>query len=57
MTKEIYPSFVTDIFRNNKPSHGGEHRTFEVMISTSIPWFSSLIVGLLAATMSEKKSS
>jgi hypothetical protein len=27
-------SFVTQIFRNGYPSHGGERKTFEVMTST-----------------------
>ena len=27
-------SFVKQIFHNGQPSHGGDHKTFEVMIST-----------------------
>jgi hypothetical protein len=30
-----YPwSFVTQIFHNGQPSHGGDRKTFEVMTST-----------------------
>ena len=35
-TSGTYPwSFATQIFHNGQPSHGGDHKTFEVMISTS----------------------
>ena len=35
MTSGKYPwSFVTQIFRNGQPSHGGDRKTFEVMTST-----------------------
>ena len=35
MTSGTYPwSFVTQIFRNGQPSHGGDRKTFEVMTST-----------------------
>ena len=27
-------SFVTQIFRNGSPGHGGDRKTFEVVIST-----------------------
>jgi hypothetical protein len=27
-------SFVTQIFHSGQPSHGGDHKTFEVMTST-----------------------
>jgi hypothetical protein len=34
-TSGTYPwSFVTQIFRNCQPSHGGDHKTFEVITST-----------------------
>jgi hypothetical protein len=34
-TSETYPwSFVTQIFINGQPSHGGDRKTFEVMTST-----------------------
>jgi hypothetical protein len=34
-TSGTYPwSFVTQIFHNGQPSHGGDRKTFEVMIST-----------------------
>jgi hypothetical protein len=34
-TTETYPwSFVTQIFHNGQPSHGGDRKTFEVMTST-----------------------
>jgi hypothetical protein len=33
-TGETYPwSFVTQIFHNGQPSHGGDRKTFEVMTS------------------------
>ena len=33
-TSEAYPrSFVTQIFHNGLPNHGGDHKTFEVMTS------------------------
>ena len=35
MTSGTYPwSFVTQIFHNCQPSHGGDRKTFEVMTST-----------------------
>jgi hypothetical protein len=35
-TSGTYPwSFATQIFHNGQPSHGGDRKTFEVMISTS----------------------
>ena len=35
-TSGTYPwSFVTQIFHNGQPSHGGDRKTFEVMTSTS----------------------
>jgi len=34
-TSGTYPwSFVTHIFHNGQPSHGGNRKTFEIMIST-----------------------
>ena len=34
-TSETYPwSFVTHIFHNGQPSHGGDRTIFEVMTST-----------------------
>ena len=34
-TSETYPwLFVTQIFHNGQPSHGGDHKTFEVIPST-----------------------
>jgi len=34
-TSGTYPwSFVTQIFHNGEPSHGGDRKTFEVMTST-----------------------
>ena len=36
MTNGTYPwSFVTQIFHNGQPSHGGDLKTFEVMTSIS----------------------
>ena len=34
-TSGTFPwSFVTQIFHNGQPSHGGDRKTFEVMTST-----------------------
>jgi hypothetical protein len=36
MTSGAYPwSFVTQIFHNGQPSHGGDRKTFKVMTSTT----------------------
>ena len=46
-TSGTYPwSFVTQIFHNGQPSHGGDHKTFEVMTSTF-----GLVASMLAATL------
>jgi len=35
MTSGTYPrSFVTQIFHNGQPSHGGDRKSFEVMTSS-----------------------
>jgi len=35
LTSGTYPwLFVTQIFHNGQPSHGGDRKTFEVMTST-----------------------
>ena len=35
LTSGTYPcSFVTQVFHNGQPSHGGDRKTFEVMAST-----------------------
>jgi len=51
-TSGTYPwSFVTQIFRNGDPTHGGDRKTFELMISTfpigTLGSVSSLIVTTL----------
>jgi hypothetical protein len=34
-TSGTYPwSFVSQIFKNGQPNHGGDRKTFEVMVST-----------------------
>jgi hypothetical protein len=49
---ETYPwSFVTKIFDNGQPSHGGDRNIFEVMTSTLPKGTLGLVVSLLAATL------
>ena len=51
-TSETYPwSFVTLIFHNSQPSHGGDLNTFEVMTSTSPRGTLGSVASLLAGTL------
>jgi hypothetical protein len=51
-TSGTYPwSFVTQIFHNGQPSHGGDHNIFEVMTSTLPKGTLGSVVSLLAATL------
>jgi hypothetical protein len=57
-TSGTYPwSFVTQIFHNGQPCHGGDHNIFEVMTSTLPKGNLGSVVSLLAATKSLIKSS
>jgi hypothetical protein len=48
----IYPwSFVTQIFHNGQPSHGGDRKIFEVMTSTLPKGILGSVASLLAATL------
>ena len=50
-TGGTYPwSFVTQIFHNGQPSHGGDRKTFEVMTSTLPRGTFGSVAFLLAAT-------
>jgi hypothetical protein len=44
-------SFVTQIFHNGQPSHGGDHKIFEVMTSTLPKGTLGSVASLLAATL------
>jgi hypothetical protein len=44
-------SFVTQIFHNGQPNHGGDRKTFEVMISTSPRGALGSVASLLAVTL------
>jgi hypothetical protein len=47
-----YPwSIVTHIFHNSQPNHGDDHKTFEVMTSTSLRGTLDSVASLLAATL------
>jgi len=49
-TSGTYPwSFVTQIFHNGQPSHGGDRKIFEVMISTLPKGTLGSVASLLAA--------
>jgi hypothetical protein len=51
-TSGTYPwSFVTQIFHNGQPSHGGDRKIFEVMTSTLPKGTLSSVASLLAATL------
>ena len=51
-TGGTYPwSFVTQIFNNGQPSHGGDCKTFEVMISTLTSGTIGSIASVLAAIL------
>ena len=52
MTSGTYPwSFVTQIFHNGQPSHGGDRKIFEVMTSTLPKGTLGSVASLLAATL------
>jgi hypothetical protein len=44
-------SFVTQIFHNGQPSHGGDRKIFEVMASTLPKRTLGSVASLLAATL------
>jgi hypothetical protein len=44
-------SFVTQIFHNVQPSHGGDRKIFEVMTSTLPKGILGSVASLLAATL------
>ena len=51
-TSGTYPwSFVTQIFHIGQPSHGGDRKTFEVMISTQPRGTHDSVAFLLATTL------
>jgi hypothetical protein len=51
-TSGTYPwSFVTHIFHNGQPSHGGDPNIFEVMTSTLPKGTLGSVASLLAATL------
>ena len=51
-TSGTYPwSFVTQIFQNGQPSHGGDRKIFEVMTSTLSKGTLGSVASLLAATL------
>ena len=51
-TSGTYPwSFVTPIFHNGQPSHGGDRKTFEVMTSTYLRGTIGSVASLLAAIL------
>ena len=57
-TSGTYPwSFVTQIFHNGQPCHGGDRKIFEVMTSTLPKGTLGSVASLLAATKSLIKSS
>jgi hypothetical protein len=52
MTSGTYPwSFVTQIFHDGQPSHGGDRKIFEVMTSTLSKETLGSITSLLGATL------
>ena len=51
-TSGAYPwSFVTQIFHNGQPSHGGDRKIFEVMTSSLTKGTLGSVASLLAATL------
>ena len=55
-TSGIYPwSFVTQIFHNGQPNHGGDRKIFEVMTSTLPKGTLGSVASLLAATLYQGK--
>jgi hypothetical protein len=54
-TSGTYPwSFVTQIFHNGQPSHGGDRKIFEVMTSTLPKGTLGSVAFLLAATFYQR---
>jgi hypothetical protein len=54
-TSGPYPwSFVTHIFHNRQPSHGGDRTFFEVMTSTLPKGTLGSVASLLAATLYQR---
>jgi hypothetical protein len=52
MTSGTYPwSFVTQIFHNGQPSHGGDRKSCEVMTSTLPKGTLGSVASLLAAAL------
>jgi hypothetical protein len=55
-TSGTYPlSFVTQIFHNGQPSHGGDCKTFEVMTSTKPKGTLGSVASLLPTTLYQGK--
>ena len=51
-TSGTYPwSFVTQVFHNGQPSHGGDRKIFEVMTSTLPKGTLDSVASLLVATL------
>jgi hypothetical protein len=54
-TSGTYPwSFVTQIFHNGQPSHGGDRKIFKVMTSTLPKGTVGSVASLLAATLYQR---
>jgi hypothetical protein len=54
-TSGTYPwSFVTQIFHNSQPSHGGNRNIFEVMTSTLPKGTLGSVASMLAATLYQR---
>jgi hypothetical protein len=49
-------SFVTQIFHNGQPSHGGDHKIFEVMNSTLPKGNLGSVASLLAAILESRST-
>jgi len=49
--REVLTVFVTQIFHNGQPSHGGDSKIFEVMTSTLPKGTLGSVASLLAATL------
>ena len=57
MTSGTYPwSFVTQIFHNGQPSHGGDRKIFKVMTSTLPKGTVGSVASLLAATLYQRNA-
>jgi hypothetical protein len=56
-TSGTYPwSFVTQIFHNGQPSHGGDRKIFKVMTSTLPKGTVGSVASLLAATLYQRNA-